>query len=408
MKKKIISLFISAALCISVLPVAVLADTTYTLQAGKELKIEAEDIDTEGTELASSLYSGGVSMRYSTLETTFDVKETGQYQLLVVWGAPTAAARTKVLIDGTEKFSERFDAYWGGGQSTTVTLTQGPHTMKVVRNSTSQDTLVDYIKILPVPTVTSSQSCTLEAEDYRIGWEKARYFTTSEESVVGSLFNNNNTNPDASQFNTTINVADEGDYTVSLRTGWYYQNNSQNFKPDDITVNIAGGTPSSFAAGYPSTGKWDKPTSWSSHETGLSLTSPVTVHLTAGEHNIQFKLPFRAIVDYVVIEPVPAPAVSATEGNKTQDGNKYMTFDATPANVEAADVTDCGFAFVNTNEIVDGNPIVWKQCTKRENGTFGTAIMQDPDASSTTIHAIPFIVGDSFAVLGAAVEAAFN
>ena len=107
-------------------------------------------------------------------------------------------------------------------------------------------------------------------------------------------------------------------------------------------------------------------------------------------------------------EPEPEPSVSAEADNQTYDGTNYMTFDATPANVEASEITGCGFAFVNANEIVEGEPIVWQESTKRENGTFGAAIAKDPEATSSAIYAIPYIIGQGFAKLGAAVKSVFS
>lgn len=103
------------------------------------------------------------------------------------------------------------------------------------------------------------------------------------------------------------------------------------------------------------------------------------------------------------------PAVTATAGNQTQDGVNYMTWDAEPENVEAEEITDCGFAFVNTTTLEEaGDTIVWQESTKREDGTFGAAIAQDPNATGSSIYAIPYIAGQGFAKLGTAVRSIFK
>lgn len=103
------------------------------------------------------------------------------------------------------------------------------------------------------------------------------------------------------------------------------------------------------------------------------------------------------------------PTVTATATNQTQDGVNYMTWDAEPENVEAEEITDCGFAFVNTTTLEEaGDTIVWQESTKREDGTFGAAIAQDPNATGSSIYAIPYIAGQGFAKLGTAVRSIFN
>ena len=102
------------------------------------------------------------------------------------------------------------------------------------------------------------------------------------------------------------------------------------------------------------------------------------------------------------------PAVTATATNQTQDGVNYMTWDATPSLDADYSVSDCGFAFINDEEITSGDPIVWQESTKREDGTFGAAIAQDPDATGSSIYAIPYIAGQGFAKLGTAVRSIFN
>ncbi|MBQ7574267.1 MAG: hypothetical protein IJT23_08405 [Clostridia bacterium] len=101
------------------------------------------------------------------------------------------------------------------------------------------------------------------------------------------------------------------------------------------------------------------------------------------------------------------PSVSATADNQEQGGVKYMTWDAEPSVDTGYDVTDCGFAFINDEEITSGNPIVWQESTIRENGSFGAAIAQDSEATSSSIYAIPYIVGTGFAKLGTAVPSEF-
>lgn len=137
-------------------------------------------------------------------------------------------------------------------------------------------------------------------------------------------------------------------------------------------------------------------------------TTEVTV-TTAGELKIVAKDGKTDYIDYVLVKKTAGlPSVSATPGNKAQGGTNYMTFDATPADVAAEDITDCGFAFINTATLTEaGSTIVWQKSTKRENGSFGTAIAQMADAEDSTIYAIPFIVGNSFAKLGEAVKSVF-
>lgn len=116
-------------------------------------------------------------------------------------------------------------------------------------------------------------------------------------------------------------------------------------------------------------------------------------------------------IDLQISEYVPEvsePSVSATATNQTQGDVNYMTWDAEPENVEAEEITDCGFAFINDEEITNGNPIVWQESTKRDNGTFGAAIAQDPNATGSSIYAIPYIAGQGFAKLGTAVRSIFN
>jgi hypothetical protein len=182
------------------------------------------------------------------------------------------------------------------------------------------------------------------------------------------------------------NVA-AGVYTIT--TGSYSRNNSAYIYLDDtelMQLNLKSG-------------------SWGYE------TTEVTVP-TAGELKVVAKDGKTDYIDYVLVEKTadlaPAPSVSATPGNKAQGGTNYMTFDATPADVAAEDITDCGFAFINTATLTEaGNTIVWQKSTKRENGSFGTAIAQMAGAEDSTIYAIPFIVGNSFAKLGEAVKSVF-
>ncbi len=106
----------------------------------------------------------------------------------------------------------------------------------------------------------------------------------------------------------------------------------------------------------------------------------------------------------------PLPSVSATPGNQTSGGNKYMTFDATTANVDASDIAECGFAFANVNDLANANNlIIWKPCYINEDGTFGAAIKQAEDASGSAIYAIPYIgINSMTGYFGTAVKSAFE
>ena len=324
MKRKILSMIVSAIMCISLLPAFASADDVVV--GNETVRFEAENYVPGGNRVDdgdASKWSGGKAAGSIAVNASIEVENAGIYDISVKWGNRFGDNRNVELkVNDTVLFSGQTGITYSTAVRTyTAELNAGVNTISVSSpDNVMSNFRIDYFEIsVSDVTVINGETVRLEAEDYCDGT------ATTEEDAKWSGGAVLRSKP----VKATVYVAKPGVYTVNVRWGSKYS--------DARTVELKIGDNVVFSG-----------------DTGIRYTASVqsfAVELSAGLNDITITSPANNLgnfyIDYIEFSAVENLVQLPKDSTIKIEAEDYA--DVTPETISTSHQLSGGYRVTNGN-----------------------------------------------------------